>query len=62
MEDAVVKNDENNNKDSLASEIDPPPQNIFWKLKEWTEWTMKLKKGKLEEWTLKLKDWTQKMK
>ena len=23
---------------------------------------MKLKKGKLEEWTLKMKDWTQTMK
>ena len=36
-----------------------PPKTIFCKLKEWTEWAMKLKKDKLKEWTLKLKDWTQ---
>ena len=28
MEDAVVSNDENNDDDSLASDIDPPPKNI----------------------------------
>ena len=61
MEYAVVPNDENNDKDSLDSDIDPP-QTIFWKLKEWTEWAMKLKEGRLEEWTLKLKEWTQAMK
>ena len=61
VEDAVVPNDENNNDNSIASEIDPP-QTIFRKLKEWTEWAMKLKKGKLKEWTLKLKEWTQTMK
>ena len=38
LEYAVVKNDKNNNDKSLDSEIDPPPQKIFWKLKEWTEW------------------------
>ena len=38
------------------------PQTIFWKLMEWTEWAIKLKKGKLKEWNLKLKEWTQKMK
>ena len=47
VEDAVVPNDENNYDDSLASDIDPPKK-IFWKLKEWTEWAMKLKKGKLK--------------
>ena len=39
----------------------PPPQTKFWKLKEWTECTMKLKKGKLKEWTQKPKEWTQTM-
>ena len=34
VEDAVVPNDLNKDKDSLASDIDPP-QTIFWKLKEW---------------------------
>ena len=29
MEDAVVPNDENNDEDSLASDIDPPPNNIL---------------------------------
>ena len=29
VEDAVVPNDENNNEDSLASDIDPPPNNIL---------------------------------
>ena len=47
VEDAVVPNDENNDEDSLASDIDLP-QNIFWKFKEWTEWEMKLNKGKLK--------------
>ena len=61
VEDAVVPNDENNDEDSLASDIDPP-QTIFWKLKEWKEWEMKLKKGKLKEWNLKLKEWTHTMK
>ena len=37
VEDAVVTNYKSNNDDSLDSEIDPP-QTIFWKLKEWTEW------------------------
>ena len=60
MEDAVVPNDENNDEDSLASDINDP-KTIFRKLKEWTEWEMKLKKGKLKEWTLKLKEWTHKM-
>ena len=31
-------------------------------MKEWKEWEMKLKKGKLNEWTMKLKEWTQTMK
>ena len=61
VEDAVVPNDENNNEDSLSSDIDPP-QTIFWKLKDWTEWAMKPKKGKLKEWTLKLNNWNQTMK
>ena len=60
-EDAVVPNDENNDENILASEIDPPKK-IFWKLKEWIEWAMKLKKGKLKEWDLKLKEWNQTMK
>ena len=46
----------------LASDIDPPPKTIFWKLKEWIEWAMKLKKVKLKEWTLKLKEWNQTIK
>ena len=29
VEDAVVTNDENNDEDSLASDIDPPPNNIL---------------------------------
>ena len=29
VEDAVVPNDENNYEDSLASDIDPPPNNIL---------------------------------
>ena len=29
VEDAVVPNDEKNNEDSLASDIDPPPNNIL---------------------------------
>ena len=41
MEYAVIPNDEKNDEDSLASDIDPP-QTIFWKLKEWIEWAMKL--------------------
>ena len=61
VEDSVVPNDENNIDDSLASDIDPP-KIIFFKLKELTEWAMKLKKGKLKEWNLKLKEWTQTMK
>ena len=56
-----MPNDENNDDDSLASDIDPP-QTIFWNLKEWIEWEIKLKTGKLKEWTLKLKEWTQTMK
>ena len=60
VEYAVVPNDENNDDDSLASDIDTT-QTIFWKLKEWTEWAMKMKKGKSKEWTLKLKEWTQTM-
>ena len=48
VEDAVVPNEENNDEDSLASDINPHPQTIFWKLKEWTEWEMKLKKGNLK--------------
>ena len=43
VEDEVVPNDENNDEDSLYLYIDPP-QTIFWKLKEWTEWATKLKK------------------
>ena len=39
-----------------------PPQTILCKLKEWTEWSMKLKKVKMKEWTLKLKEWTQTIK
>ena len=38
------------------------PQKILWKPKKWTEWAMKLKKGKLKELTLKLKEWTQTIK
>ena len=48
VEDAVVQNNENKNEDSLASYIDPPPK-LFWKLKGWTEWVMKLKKGILKD-------------
>ena len=56
VEDAVVPNDEKKYEYSLASDIDPPPkQTNFWKLKKWTEWAMKLKKGKLKDWTLKMK-------
>ena len=63
MEYAVVLNDENNDEDSLTSDIyPPPPQTILWKLKEWTEWEMKLKKGRLKEWNLKMKDWNLKLK
>ena len=62
LEDAVVPNDKKNDEDSLASDITPPPQTIFWKLKEWAEWEMKPKKGNLKESTLKLKEWTQTMK
>ena len=36
VEDSVVPNNENNNKYSLDSDIDPHPQTIFCKLKEWT--------------------------
>ena len=61
MEDAVVSNNENNDDDSLASDI-YPLQTVLCKLKEWTEWAIKLKKGKLKEWNLKLKEWTQTMK
>ena len=39
-----------------------PPKNKFHKMKEWTEWAMKLKKVKFKECTLKLKEWTQTMK
>ena len=39
-----------------------PSQTIFWKLKEWVEWALKLNKEKLKEWTLKLKEWTHTMK
>ena len=39
-----------------------PLKTILWKPKEWKEWAMKLKKGKLNEWTLKLKEWTHTMK
>ena len=28
------------------------PLTIFWKLEEWKEWSMKVKKVKLKEWTL----------
>ena len=31
-----------------------PPQTILWKLKEWIEWEMKLRKWKLKSCTLKL--------
>ena len=62
VEDAVVPNYENNDEDSLDSDINPPPKTIFWRLKEWTEWEMKLKKGNLKYWTLKLKERTQTMK
>ena len=61
MEDSVVPNDENKNDESLASDIETP-QTILWKLEEWREWEMKLKKWKLKEWTLKLKEWNQTMK
>ena len=37
-----------------------PPKTIFWKLKECTEWEIKLKKGKLKEWTQTIKEWTKK--
>ena len=52
--DTVMPNDENDDN-SLASDIDPKK---IWKLKEWTEWEMKMKKVKLKEWNLKLKEWT----
>ena len=55
-----MSNDENNDDNSLDSDIDP--QNIFCKLKEWTEWEMKLKKVKFKDWNLKLKGLTQTMK
>ena len=42
--------------------LTPPTQTIFCKLNEWIEWVMKLNKGKLKEWTLKLKVWNQTMK
>ena len=61
MEDAVIPNDKNNDDGSLASLIDPF-QTIFQKLKEWTEWAMKMKKRKLKELILKLEEWNQKMK
>ena len=61
VEDAVVPNNEKNNDNILDSGIDPP-QTIFWKLKEWMEWVMKLNKFKLKEWTLKLKELNHKMK
>ena len=57
VEYAVVPNDKNNDYDSLDSDI-YHHQIISCKLKEWTEWAMKLKKGILKEWTLKLKYWT----
>ena len=50
----VAKNDENNNDDSIASDIEPP-QTIVWKLNEWTEWEMKPKKGKLKKWNHTMK-------
>ena len=53
---AVIPNDENNNDDSISSDIEHP-QTIFCKLKEWTEWAMKMKKGILKEFNLKLKEW-----
>ena len=59
VEDSVVPNDENNDDKILASDIDPYPQTIFWKLKECTEWAMKLNKGKFKECTLKMQEWTQ---
>ena len=51
VEDSVGPNDDNNDENSFASDIDPPPlpQTIFCKLKEWTEWVMKPKKVKLKE-------------
>ena len=52
---AVIPNYENNDDDSIASDIDPPPKTKFWKLREWTEWTTEPKKGKSKEWTLKPK-------
>ena len=58
VEDEAVPNDENNNIGSLASNIDPP-QTKMWNLKKWTEWSMKMKKGKLKEQTMKIKEWTQ---
>ena len=49
VEDSVVPSDWNNNEESLASDIDsPPPKTIFWELKGWTEWAMKLNKRKLK--------------
>ena len=39
-----------------------PSQMKFCKLKEWAEWTMKLSKGKLKGWSLKLREWNNTMK
>ena len=48
-------------KTALLQTLTSPPT-IFWKLKEWIEWSMKLNNVKLKEWTLKLKEWTQTIK
>ena len=45
---------------ALLHTLNPsPPKTIICKLKVRIEWAMKMKKGKLKEWTLKLKEWTQ---
>ena len=51
---AFVPNDKKTMTTALIQTL-TPHQTIFWKLKEGIEWAMKLKKGKLKEWNLKLK-------
>ena len=38
----------------LLQKFTPPSKIIFCRMKEWTEWAMKLKKGYLKECTLKM--------
>ena len=46
----------------LLQTLTPHSLTILFKLKEWIEWAMKLKKVKFKEWNLKLKEWNQTMK